>query len=603
MAVPAIGSGLPPAAHERHGWPGDHVARRLIGTAIACLSTGVTIVLHLALEDRISGQASLLLFTLPIVLAGTYGGLWPGLLATVLSALASSWFLLEPIGSFVIGERADQVGLLLFGGVGVCISVVSGCMHGALVRARAAVKARRKSEAALRALNLDLERRVEERTHALAQEVTERRAAEEQIRRLNAALEGRVAERSADLERLLEERDHLLESERAARAEAERASHLKDEFLTTLSHELRTPLNAILGWTQLLRRPNPAPGYLNKGLEVLERNAKLQAQLISDLLDVSRIMSGKLHLDTQIVDMRGVIDAALDSVRPAARAKDITLRAALDGADAPVLGDSIRLQQVVWNLLSNAVKFTPRGGRVEVTLAASSEQMILSVRDTGQGIDPEFVHHLFERFRQEDPSATRQHGGLGLGLSIVRHLVELHGGVVRAESEGQGKGATFTVELPVQTGARVQRVGAEPAHRGTSLQGVRVLVVDDEPDARDLARRVLEERGADVVAAGSAPEALAAVRVHRPDVLVSDLRMPGMDGYTLIRQIRSASDAEDLPAVALTSFARPEDRQRAAQAGYQTHVAKPLEPGELVTAVARLSHRRWQGAPALRRAG
>ncbi|MDC3962792.1 PAS domain-containing hybrid sensor histidine kinase/response regulator [Polyangium jinanense] len=406
--------------------------------------------------------------------------------------------------------------------------------------------------------------------------------------------------------RAAEEREALLASERAAREEAQRASRLKDEFLATVSHELRTPLTAIAGWSQMLQKPGPAPATVARGLEVIDRNARLLTQLISDLLDVGRIVSGKLKLDVSAVDVEAVIDAALESVRHAADAKSIELTRCEGARGRTILGDPGRIQQIAWNLLSNAIKFTSRGGVVEVSCTSHDTRVEIAVKDTGQGITPEFLPHVFERFRQADASAARQHGGLGLGLAIVRHLAELHGGRVRAESEGPGKGARFVVELPVApvrdeplANAPFVQPGSPESTRtsfanGHDLSGARVLVVDDEPDTRDVVQRLLEEHGAEVVAAASAEEALGLVEARTIDVLVSDLGMPGMDGFALIREIRSARtlDPSRLPAVALTAFVRPEDRRRALASGYQAHIEKPIEPMELVAAVGALALRR-----------
>ena len=403
--------------------------------------------------------------------------------------------------------------------------------------------------------------------------------------------------------RAAEEREALLASERAARAEAQRASRLKDEFLATVSHELRTPLTAIVGWSQILQKPDVTPATLPRGLEVIDRNTRLLTQLISDLLDVGRIVSGKLKLDVSSVDLAAVIDAALESVRHAAEAKSITLSRREGERGRTILGDPGRIQQIAWNLLSNAIKFTPRGGVVEVSCTSHDAHVEIAVKDTGQGIPPEFLPHVFERFRQADASAARQHGGLGLGLAIVRHLAELHGGRVRAESEGPGKGARFVVDLPVtprsdeaEPNAPTTRVSSPESARSSltnvhDLSGARVLVVDDEPDTRDLVQRLLEEHGAEVVAAASAEEALALVEARSIDVLVSDLGMPGMDGFALIRELRSGRrhDASRLPAVALTAFVRPEDRRRALASGYQAHIEKPIDPMELIAAVGALS--------------
>jgi len=406
-----------------------------------------------------------------------------------------------------------------------------------------------------------------------------------------------------------EERKHLLESERAARRDAERGSAMKDEFLATLSHELRTPLNAILGWSQMLRLPSMSEKDLQRGLEIIERNTRVQAQLIEDLLDMSRITSGKLRLDIQPVTPAAVVDAALETVRAGAEAKGIRLSSVLDSSAGPIMGDPNRLQQVVWNLLSNAIKFTGRNGRVQVRLQRVNSHVEISVTDTGLGIAPEFLPHVFDRFRQADASSTRASGGLGLGLAIVKQLVELHGGAVRATSPGLEAGSTFTVELPliaVQRDASDSRVHpaaqriAALEFKGLDLIGVKVLVVDDEEDARDLIARVLVECRAEVVTAGTAEETLAAVERVRPHVLVSDIGMPHVDGYQLLRLVRGLGLARGggLPAIALTAFARSEDRTRALHAGFLVHVSKPVEPAELMAAVASVVGRTGDPVPA-----
>jgi PAS domain S-box-containing protein len=399
--------------------------------------------------------------------------------------------------------------------------------------------------------------------------------------------------------RARDERDHLLEAAQEAKARAEAANRLKDEFLATLSHELRTPLNAILGWARILGTRPPDPEDLKQGLEVIDRNARVQVQIIEDLLDISRIISGTMRLDVQRVDLAEVIDAAVAAVAPTAEAKGVRIGRVLDRLAGPVSGDPARLQQVVWNLLTNAVKFTPRGGRVQVLLERVNSHLEVSVIDSGAGISPEFLPHIFERFSQADSSTTRRHGGLGLGLAIVKQLAELHGGAVRAKSPGEGQGSTFVVHLPITVvhEARPEKTRPKDEPAGEfdcserPLEGIRVLVVDDEPDARQLVRRVLAECGADVALAESAARAVELLEAFRPDILVSDVGMPEQDGYDLIRQVRSRVAAKALPAVALTAFARSEDRRRALLAGFQTHVAKPVDPAELVAVVASLVER------------
>ncbi|MDQ3802377.1 MAG: PAS domain S-box protein [Acidobacteriota bacterium] len=396
--------------------------------------------------------------------------------------------------------------------------------------------------------------------------------------------------------RVEEERERLLR-------EAQEANRLKDEFLATVSHELRAPLTAILGWSHLLRGRQVEGEGAVKALETIERCARAQAQLIDDLLDVSRIVTGKLRLDVMPVSPHSFIDPAVDAARPAAEAKGVRLEKLIDTGVETVMGDPARLQQVVWNLLANAVKFTPRGGRVRVSLGRVNSRVEIAVSDTGEGISPEFLPHVFERFRQADQKTTRQHGGLGLGLAIVRHLVELHGGNVRADSAGEGAGSTFTVTLPVtpvyRRGDVEERV--RPAARDTlhahecpeRLDGLRVLVVDDEPDARELLSAGLGQCGAQVSTASSAREALEAVAGAKFDVLVSDIGMPGEDGYELIRRVRALPPGAGgrTPAVALTAYARAEDRLRAMRAGFEIHLSKPVELTELVVVIANLARR------------
>jgi PAS domain S-box-containing protein len=395
------------------------------------------------------------------------------------------------------------------------------------------------------------------------------------------------------------EREEMLKAERAAREEAERVGRLKDEFLATVSHELRTPLNAILGWATLLRRLDPGSDDHVRGLETIERNARVQGQIIADLLDMSRIISGKVQLDVQPTDLNEVINAALDAVRLSIEAKKLRLRVTLDARAGKLRGDPGRLQQVFWNLLTNAVKFTPSGGRIDVVMERVNSHVEVTVEDSGAGIKPEFLAFVFDRFRQADSSTTRRHGGLGLGLSIVKHLVELHGGSVRVKSAGEGHGATFIVALPISVVltddlGRMQRPAFSDIEVSSielpSLAGVKALVVDDQADARILICRLIEEHGGRCILAESGPDALAKVTDEDVNILVSDIGMPEFDGYELIRQIRALHDSRlrNLPAIALTAYARTDDRQRALLAGYQMHVAKPVEPRELVAGIASL---------------
>ncbi|MGE5095667.1 MAG: ATP-binding protein [Betaproteobacteria bacterium] len=401
-----------------------------------------------------------------------------------------------------------------------------------------------------------------------------------------------------------------LEAEQHARGEAERASRMKDEFLATLSHELRTPLNAIMGWAHMLRRPEATPREIQRGAEVIERNARAQSTIIEDLLDMSAILSGKVRLQMQPLEVATMVRTSIDTARPTAEAKRIAIEHDLKDLDGTrVSGDPNRLQQILWNLLSNAIKFTPREGRIRVEAQGVDGRVQVAVSDTGEGIPASFLPYLFDRFRQADPSSTRRHGGLGLGLSIVKHLVELHGGSVRAHSDGEGRGSTFTVTLPMAGAAPgavdlrhvERRAGASGAvlHDDAQLiAGKRVLVVDDDADARDLAQRLLEDCGARVTTAGSSNEALGLLRAQTFDALVSDIGMPGEDGHALMRQVRSLSPNEnaDIPAMALTAYARPEDRVKAIRAGFQMHAAKPVDPPELVAMVAGLVRQRAAAA-------
>jgi PAS domain S-box-containing protein len=415
----------------------------------------------------------------------------------------------------------------------------------------------------------------------------------------------RVA-REAELQAQIEDRSRLLSSEKLARNEAERANRLKDEFLATISHELRNPLNAILGWAHMMRLGKLTPANVERAVETIYRNAKSQAQLVADLLDVSRIISGKLRLDVRTVDLLNIVNAAIDSIRPAVDAKGIRLQTILDPGAGPILGDADRLQQIVWNLLTNAVKFTPKGGRIQVRVQRVDSHVEIVVSDSGVGISKEFLPYVFDRFRQADASTTRIHGGLGLGLSIVHQLVDLHGGSVSVQSEGEGKGATFTINLPF-VGVINNSQDAEseqPVHSDDiisldglpSLHGLKVLVVDDEADTRELIGEVLRECGSEVITSRSAAEALEALQQHKPDILISDLGMPDEDGYSLISKIRARPSERggQIPAAALTAYARVEDRMRVLRSGFQFHLPKPVDSAELVTVVASLAGRAYE---------
>ncbi len=432
-----------------------------------------------------------------------------------------------------------------------------------------------------------------------------------ELARSYQALEQRVAERTRELqqsnERLQAEiverrraesdREALLTREQVLRAEAEELSRLKDEFLATMSHELRTPLNAIFGWITLLRTRRLDGPTEERALETIERNARAQKRLIEDLLDVSRVVTGKVTLELAVVDPRRIIEASIETMLPAAQAKGIALVPRLDAEVGILRGDSARLQQIVCNLLSNAIKFTPMAGRVEILLSRREGEAEITVRDSGQGIKPEFLPYVFDRFRQEDGSISRRHGGLGLGLAIVRYLVELHGGTVCAASDGEGQGATFTVRVPIRQSGPERSPEPLPAAPGASgaprLSGVHVLVVDDDPGAREVIARILQSLGARVTLAGSGPAALTLLFERKPHVLVADLGMPEMDGYALIEQIRALDPnlGGRVPAVAVTAYASAQDRLRALHAGYQNHIAKPVEPEELAAVITSLAGR------------
>lgn len=414
---------------------------------------------------------------------------------------------------------------------------------------------------------------MQQKAESLEAEVTERRRVEECLR---LALVG----------------------EQMARAEAETANRMKDEFLATVSHEIRTPLNAIIGWSHLLRSGRLDKATTDRAIETIDRNAKSQAQLIEDILDVSRMITGKLRLNNEPVDISSVINAAIDSVQLAIDCKSLHLEVTLDPSARHTVGDANRLQQVVWNLLANAIKFTPSGGRIEVRVERAGENLQMQVSDTGQGIGGEFLPFIFERFRQADGTTTRQHGGLGLGLAIVRHLVELHGGTITAHSPGSGKGATFIIKLPLapsiaphgkkQNQNRAARPDVAPL---PALDNVKVLLVDDDPDTLQILSVMLTESKAGVQRAASVEEALEILAWYEPDVLVSDLAMPGEDGYSLIAKIRDleATTGKETPVIALTSYVRVEDRARALSAGFNMFVPKPVQPEELITAIASLA--------------
>ncbi|HKP86517.1 MAG TPA: ATP-binding protein [Blastocatellia bacterium] len=434
---------------------------------------------------------------------------------------------------------------------------------------------------------------LQQKAESLEAEIAERKKAEEALRAVKDELEVQ-----------LKERDQLLVSEQMARAEAQTANRMKDEFLATVSHELRTPLNAIIGWCHMLRKGGLDKNTAARALETIERNAKSQAQLVEDILDVSRVITGKLRLNIGPVDVAAVINSAIDCVQLAADSKGIRLEVSLDPSARRISGDSSRLQQVVWNLLANAIKFTPSGGRVEVRLERAGPDAQIRVSDTGCGISPDFLPFIFDRFRQADGASTRRHGGLGLGLAIVRHLVELHGGTVFVESSGEGRGATFSIRLPlapIQVRQASRRMNADSLRANESngaylkplpsLVGMQVLIVDDDQDTINMLTVTLSEYGAEVQTAASVAEAIGVLEWYMPDVLVSDLAMPDEDGYSLLGKVRALESAggKRIPAIALTAYVRVEDRARALSAGFNMFVPKPLEPNELITAIANLA--------------
>lgn len=514
----------------------------LLRYGVAVATTLLVLALKLLLDPFIDEESPFLLFFAAVWVTAWYGGLGPGAFATLLAALISDYFFLPPYHELFGYTSGQAIKLGLFMLEGALISQLTLSLNSARRRAEASMLEAKKNE---------------------------------------------------------QERVALLLREQKSREAAEAANRSKDQFLAMVSHELRTPLNAILGYSQLLVEGDYDREQTARMLRAIERNAKVQAHLIEDLLDVSRIVSGKLRLDVRPIDPIPVIENAIEAVRPAAEAKAIRLKSVLDPSTGLILGDPDRLQQVIWNLLSNAIKFTPEEGEVEIALALVSPHVQIRVSDTGTGIDPGFLPRLFERFSQADGSAKRSRSGLGLGLAIVRHVVELHGGTVQAESPGEGKGSTFTVKLPVRA---VQMKSSPPVETfifgeeedpATTLEGLSVLVVDDEADARELLSLALSRRRASVQTAGSVGEALERLEREEPDILVSDLAMPGEDGYALIRRLRTLEEKRGklIPAVALTAYAGWDDRQRALSAGFQAHLAKPVAPAQLARVIAALSRR------------
>ncbi|MFN6568932.1 ATP-binding protein [Dendronalium sp. ChiSLP03b] len=634
--------------------------QRLAPYTLAFLTVTISLLLSVLLRPLLTPTMFMLFFT-AVAVSAWYGGMEAGLLATALSTVALDYFFIEPLFTFYVYRIDSIVHLCVFLLVVILMSWFNRQLRSIKQRLDTKEQQLQVSEAKFKRLvdsniigvivaNVNgeivkandaflklvgytqeelLKRQVrwQNITSPEYLEVNEQSIAElrntgvfqpletEYIHKngscVSVLMGGALLQESEDSQEEIisfcldlterkqakKEREKLLTCEQAARAEAEAANRMKDEFLATLSHELRTPLNAMLGWTQLLKRRKFDETTNTQALEIIDRNTQSLAQLIEDVLDVSQIIRGKLCLNTYPVNFAQVVSAAIDTVRLAAEAREIRIECRFSPLVGVVMGDANRLQQVVWNLLTNAIKFTPNGGRVTVQLEQINSNIQLQVSDTGRGIAPEFLPYVFERFRQGDNSITRSHKGLGLGLALVRHLVELHGGTVCAASPGIEQGATFIVNLPlkvtaVDTNQLSPLIGDEDCDRCLpTLNGLRVLVVDDEPDALQLLTTILGQYGAQVMAVASALEALVALQQFHPDVLVSDIGMPQEDGYMLIRKLRALSQEEGgrIPAIALTAYAKAEDRTQALMAGFQLHVPKPVNPTELVTVVANLT--------------
>jgi PAS domain S-box-containing protein len=615
--------------------------------ALAVLATGAVALARGALDPWLREQAILLPFVLAVLAAAVAGGLGPGLVATGLAMVVAAVAFFEPRGFLALADVSDAVHLAVFAGVSVVICLLSHRLRQARTRAIEVCRELRDSHEQLRAIADSMPHFVwSARPDGLIEYFNQRwyeytamphtsNRQADWTGHVHEADRDRVADawgqatatgEPFDLEfrvtrasdsatrwflgralpirndrgeivrwfgtctdiderrRLAEAHEGRLAAERAARAQVETAMRQRDEFVATLAHELRTPLNVILGWTQMLPRSTD-PDRLARGLEIIERNTRAEAQIISDLLDIGCVTSGRIRMGRAPVPLVAAFRAALSVVRPGAEAKRVRIDAAAD-PDAVVMADATRLQQIVWNLLSNAVKFTAAGGRIELTARCVADSVELSVNDSGQGIDPAFLPFVFDRYRQADGSPTRSHGGLGLGLSLAKYLVELHGGTIEARSEGTGRGATFIVRLP----AAGRDEDAAGACVRVSLAGAHVLVVEDQPDGLAFVSRILLDRGGRVSMAASAAEALERFDRYPPDLIVSDIDMPGMSGFELLTELRAREHGRRVPAIALTPFARAEDRTRSLMAGYQGHVPKPVDPAELLATVASLLH-------------
>jgi PAS domain S-box-containing protein len=640
---------------------------------IAAAAIAVTLLARWLLQPVLQNNIPYLIFVLPVSLSAWYGGFRPGLFATLLSAVVAEFFFVAPYLSVKIDAGVDAIQFILFLFVGGLISWLSekrliearaakqsdDLLHETGQHLEALVEA---SPLAIMVVNdkaqVQLWNPAAERIFGWlsaevigrqmpiipAEKLTTFQSSFRAIPKITKATSIRETEvsclrkngSSLELEvweaplqdasgafastlyiladitaRKLaeEERSDLLNRAQTARLEAERTSRLKDEFLATLSHELRTPLNAILGWARLLHGGQLNADTASRAIDSIERNAKIQTKLVEDLLDVSRIITGKWRLETRPVDLCTSVESSLDAIRATVEAKEITFEKDLDSRVGLILGDPGRVQQILWNLLSNAVKVTPKRGYIQVRVAREGANAAISVKDNGKGIAEEFLPYVFERFRQADGSLTRKFGGLGLGLAIARHLTELHGGTIEAESAGENQGSKFTVKLPLLSEWGAERLTGEvirfpsvaaleaaPPELSLALKGLRILVIDDEPNSRELLLTLLSHCGAEVAAGSCATEALTEVARFKPDVLISDIEMPEEDGYVLVRKLRSLEDdqGQRIPAVALTAHARTEDRMQALAAGFDTHVSKPVEPAELVTVVASLARRRFK---------
>jgi PAS domain S-box-containing protein len=631
--------------------------------AVAIVCVALAILVKWMLGSQLGDRAPYITYFLGVIVAAYFGGLGPGLLATFLSVIVIVYLWSQPIHALAVSNSQDWAGISRFLLVGVTISVFSGALHSA--RRKAEDNARSVIEQQSRYRNIvetasegiwiiDGQARTTFVNARLAEMFgyspdemlgsepydfifeEEQQAARERFRNRmsgdNRPLDFRYRRKNGsellaavstsilsgskgefvgllalvtdntERKRAEAERAELLEREQRSRELAETANRMKDEFLTTLSHELRTPLNAIIGWTDMLSRGQLDLSIVAHATEVIHRNARAQARLVEDMLDVSRIISGKFQLDVRPVELAPIVDATIDVVQPMAEAKHIKIEKELDLPTGEVSGDSTRLQQIMWNLLSNAIKFTPEGGLVKIRVGQMDSQAEIAVTDTGQGISAEFLPYVFERFRQADSSYTRKHSGLGLGLAIVRHLVELHGGTVSAYSLGEGQGSSFTVRIPLAVvdaalksaeGASQSGESVATESRLSMLKELQILIVDDHRDTREMLAAVLEMNGAEVKVTASAAEALEALKTWRPDAIVSDIGMPEEDGYSLIRKIRNLRPEEGgtTPAIALTGYANSEAGERASSTGFQVHMPKPAEPSSLVNTIAQLCGR------------